>query len=150
MPAMDTVTRKTLEYLRLRCHPKYQHTWNELYANKLGCLCQGIGKLSKGIKNQRVEGTETFQIIRYDNMPPNRRNKITYTKVVCEYMAQKEDSNRTRTTIGGNRICYPGDFGTPIGSLKIVKLVINNVLSRRNARFVCFNIINFYLATPMD
>ena len=70
MPAMDTVTGKNLEHCQLRHHPKYQHTWNELYANKLGHLCQGIGNGSKGPKNQRIKGTEIFQIIRYEDIPP--------------------------------------------------------------------------------
>ena len=97
-----------------------------------------------------IKGTEIFQIIRYDNIPHNWRNKITYTNVVCEYRAQKEDPNQTWIAIDGNCICYPEDFGMPTRSLGIIKLVINSVLSSRNARFVCFDISNFYLATPMD
>ena len=73
-----------------------------------------------------------------------------YTKVVCEYRAHKEDPNRTRITIGGNRICYPGNVGTPTGLLKLVKLIINSFLSRRYVRFVAFDISNFYLSMPMD
>ena len=38
----------------------------------------------------------------------------------------------------------------PTGSLDLVKLIINSVLSRRNARFVCFDLKNFYLQTPME
>ena len=63
---------------------------------------------------------------------------------------QKEDPNRTRITIGGNRICYPGDTGTKTGSLEVVKLQINSVLSTKDARFACYDISNFYLGTPMD
>ena len=69
---------------------------------------------------------------------------------MCEYREQKDDLNRTRITIGGNRICYPGDVGTPTASIDLVKLTINSVLSRRNAKFACFDIKNFYLMTPMD
>ena len=47
-------------------------------------------------------------------------------------------------------MCYPGDVGTPTGSLELVKLVINCVLSRRDARFADFDVRNFYLTTPMD
>ena len=61
--------------------------------------------------------------------------------VVCEVRPQKEDPNRTR---------YQGDIGTPIGSLNLVMLVINSVLYCCNARFVCFDLKNFYLQTPMD
>ena len=63
---------------------------------------------------------------------------------------QKADPNRTRITIGGSRIIYPGDVATPTGSLELVKLIINSVLSRHDSKFVSFDISNFYLATPMD
>ena len=38
----------------------------------------------------------------------------------------------------------------PTGSLNLVKLMINSVLSCLNERFVCFDAKNFYLQTPMD
>ena len=53
-------------------------------------------------------------------------------------------------TIGGNRICYPIDVGTPTASLELFKLFINSFLSRKGARFVCFDINNFYLGTPLN
>ncbi len=31
--------------------------------------------------------------------------------VVCEVCPEKDDPDRTRITIGGNRICYPGNVG---------------------------------------
>ena len=65
-------------------------------------------------------------------------------------MDHKEDPNRTLITIGGNRICYPGDVDTPTGFLELVKLIINSVLSRSLSSFVAFDVSNFYLATPMD
>ncbi len=54
--------------------------------------------------------------------PQTASARVTYTKVVCEYRPQKDDPNRTRITIGGNRICYPGDCGTKTASLELVKL----------------------------
>ena len=70
--------------------------------------------------------------------------------VVCEVRPQNEDPNRTRITVASNRICYPGDIGTSTGSIELVKLMINSVLSHHNARFVYFYAKNFYLQTPMD
>ena len=70
--------------------------------------------------------------------------------VVCEVRPQKEYTNRTRITVSGSRICYPGDICTPKCSLDLIKLIINSVLSCRNAQFFCFDAINFYLQTPMD
>ena len=70
--------------------------------------------------------------------------------VVCEVKPHKEDPNRTRITVAGSQIFYPGNVGTPIGSLDFVKLIIKSVLSRRNALFVYFDFKNFQLETPME
>ena len=63
--------------------------------------------------------------------------------VVCEVKPHKEDPNRTRITIAGSQICYPGDVGTTTGLLDLVKLIINSALSHRNARFVSFHLKTF-------
>ena len=52
--------------------------------------------------------------------------------------------------IEGNPICCPGDVGTPWGYLDLTKIIINSVLSQRHARFINFDIKNFYLETPME
>ena len=70
--------------------------------------------------------------------------------VVCEIKPHKEDPNLTRITVAGIQICYPGDVGTPTVSLNLVKLIIKSVLSRRNARFFCFDLKNLYLQTLME
>ena len=43
----------------------------------------------------------------------------------------------------------PFDVSNPTGSLELVKLMINSVLSRHNARFSALDIKNVYLDTPM-
>ena len=52
--------------------------------------------------------------------------------------------------MGGNHIIYPGDVVTPTVSLELIKLILNSVLFRPGAKFACFDVKNFYLATPMD
>ena len=69
---------------------------------------------------------------------------------MCEIKPHKDDPNCTRITISGNLICYPGNVGTPTGSLELSKLIFNIVLSCRNARFYIFDISNLYLNTPLD
>ena len=39
--------------------------------------------------------------------------------------------------------------GTKTASMDLIKLLINSVLSRKGAKFVTFNIKNFYLQTPL-
>ena len=89
-------------------------------------------------------------MIRFEDIPANRRKEITYTKVVCKVRPEKRNPNRTRITIGGNRINFPSDIGTPTASLELAKLVFNSVLSRPGAKFTIFYICNFYLQTPLD
>ena len=149
-PVLDHSTGQTLEHRQLRRHPQYKEVWDTSYADELGRLCQGIGQDPTAPGKQRVEGTDTFRPIMHADIPSSRRHEVTYTKVVCEVRPQKEDPNRTRITIGGNRICYPGDTGTKTGSLEVVKLLINSVTSRPGAKFACFDIKNFYLGTPLD
>jgi hypothetical protein len=67
--------------------------------------------------------------------------------VVCNVRPEKDDPDRTRIIIGGNRICYPGNVGTNTTLLELVKLLLNSILSRKGARFSTID-INFYLDTP--
>jgi hypothetical protein len=55
--------------------------------------------------------------------------------VICEVRPEKEDPNCTQITIGGSRICYPGDVGTNTASLELVKILLNSVLSRKGTWF---------------
>ena len=57
--------------------------------------------------------------------------------------------NRTRLTICGTNACYPGYVGTNTASLELFKLMINSILSRARANYMCFNIENFHLSTPL-
>ena len=117
--------------------------------NELGQFFQDVRQGDRVLKEKRVSGTDYFLVIQYNDIPLYFRKDITYTKVVCEVQPQKSDPNRNCITIGGNRICYPGDIGTPTCSLELVKIIINRVLSRLNTKFTCFGMPNFYLATPM-
>ena len=149
MHVLDVTSGKSLQYRQLRKHPKFAHIWNTSYANELVRLFQGICKGSKVPKNQQVEGTNTSHIISFEDIPQYRRKEFCHSIVVCEVKPQKEDTNRTRITVAGIQICYPGNVGTPTCSLDLVNLIIKSVLSRRNARFVCFDSKKIYLQTPM-
>ena len=104
----------------------------------MGRLCQGVVTGPNG-KGKRIEGTNTFFAIKFDNIPKDRLNEICYTSVVCEVRPGKKDPNRTRITICGTNVCYPGDVGTSTASLELFKLTINSVLSRKGAKYVCFD-----------
>jgi hypothetical protein len=137
-----------LEWRQLRNHPTLSATWNTSYANELGCLCQGIGTGPN--EGKCVKGTNTLFPIPYDKIPSNRCRQIIYSKVVCKVRPEKGDNaNRTRITIGGNNITYPGDVGTPTGSIELVKLLVSSVLSQRNARIAHDSWIYFEMRRDM-
>ena len=43
-------------------------------------------------------------------------------------------------TICGDKTIYPGDLATSTASLKILKIVLNSVISHHGAKFICFDV----------
>ena len=71
-----------LEWRQLQTHPTISVTWNISYANKLGCLCQGIGTGPN--EGKHIKGTNTLFSIPYNKILSNCRREITYSKVICK------------------------------------------------------------------
>ena len=111
---------------------------------------KGLEKVQKSQKHKHLEGTNTFRLIKFADIPHDRRHESCHSMVVCEVRPHKEDPNCTCITVAVSQICYPGDVGTPTGSLDLVKIIINSVLSRRNARFVSFDFFFKYLQTCLE
>ncbi len=66
------------------------------------------------------------------------------------YRPEKDDPNRTRMTVGGNQIFFPGDVSTPTVELLTLKMHLNSVISTPGARYCTFDIKDFYLMKPME
>ena len=88
--------------------------------------------------------------INKSEVPKDRFTDVTYGKINYNYREQKEEKNRTRLTVGGDRINYPGDCGTPTADLLTVKLLLNSIVSTSGAEFMTLVIKNFYLCTPLE
>ena len=78
-----------------------------------------------------------------------RDRTVTYARIVCDYWPQKKDPNRVRITEGGNLINYPYKLTTRTADLITTKLLWNSVISTPGARYMCIDIKNMYLMTPM-
>ncbi len=128
LSVLNPATGEFLEHRQLGHDPRYKTTWHRSYSNELGRLCQGI---STGVKpgTKHVVGINTFFRIEYNDIPAHKRKEICHTLVVCEVRPDKDDPDCTRITIGGSKICYPRDVGTNTASLKLVKILLNSVLS---------------------
>ena len=69
--------------------------------------------------------------------------------MVCDVREVKTEKNRTRLTVGCNRINYLGDVGMPTACLLTVKLLVNSVVSTAGAEFMTLDINFFYMNTPL-
>jgi hypothetical protein len=84
LSVLDPTTSNMLEHCQLQHDPWYKMTWDTLYSNELGRLCQGIGS-GDAPGSKRVAGTNTFFCIDYHDIPLHKRKEICHTKVVSEF-----------------------------------------------------------------
>jgi hypothetical protein len=61
----------------------------------------------------------------------------------------KEEKEYTQLTVGGYRINYPEDVGTPTANMTLVKILLNSVISTKEATCVMLDTKEFYPKTPM-
>ena len=118
---MDKKTGKMLNYRQLLRHPDYTVEWSKSSANEFGRLAQGVGG--------RIKGTDTIRFVKFSDIPVDRRQDITYGQFVCNIRPEKAEPNRTRFTVGGDRINYPGEVATPTAEMLVAKILFNSVVS---------------------
>jgi hypothetical protein len=63
----------------------------------------------------------------------HRWKDVTYAKFVCELKPNKAEVHQTRLTVGGDKVHYPGNVGTPTADLMLVKMNVNSVISTQGA-----------------
>jgi hypothetical protein len=125
-------TGKSLKQQELITKLRYKIKWMRSMANKIN----------------RLYNTNTIRFIRRSDIPKGR--KVTYGSFVVDIKDHKEEKERTRLTIGGDQIDYPGDKSTRTAGVTTAKILINSVISTQGAKFLVIDIKNFYLNTPLD
>jgi hypothetical protein len=95
----------------------------------------------------RLYNTNTIRFIRRSDIPKGR--EVTYGSFVVDIKDHKEEKERTRLTVGGNQIEYPGDKSTRTAGLTTAKILINSVISTLGAKLLVIGINTFYLNTPL-
>jgi hypothetical protein len=68
---------------------------------------------------------------------------------VCTVRPKKDKPSRTRFTLGGNKINYPGEVATPTTQMLAAKILFNSAVSTAGAKFMTMDVSNFYLMTPL-
>jgi hypothetical protein len=123
-------TGKSLKHNKLITKLKYKIKWMQSTENEIN----------------RLYNTNTIRFIQRSNIPKGR--KVTYGSFVVESKDHKEEKERTRLTVGGDQIEYPGDKSTRTAGLATAKILINSVISTLGAKFFVIDIKKIYLNTP--
>ena len=107
-----------------------------------------FGRLAQGI-NSRVTSTDTLDFITKEEVPKNK--KVTYGNFICDHRPLKTEEWRVRLTVGGDKLSYDADTGSPAASLLETKLILNSTISDaiHGARFMCVDLKDYFLATFM-
>jgi hypothetical protein len=132
---IDGETGEVMEYRHLLKNPKHRERWQNAFGREIRRL---------------ATTTETIKFIKMSEIPKDRLKDQTYARIVANERPEKADPDRIRVTMGGDRINYPGDCGTPTADLLTVKLLLNSIISTAHAKFMTIDIKDFYLMTPMD
>ena len=144
-PVIHPVTGESITaYKKLQRDPLLAATWSRAFGKEFGNLAQGDLATN-------TPGTDSIFVLTHaqrQSIPSDR--VVTYTRVVVDYRPQKADPNRVRLTAGGNLIEYPGELTTRTADLTTTKMLWNSVISTNDARYLCLDIKNFYLGTPME
>ena len=143
---LDEESGRMFELRDLLKHPKHSKTWTIAACKEYGRLFQGYGKNADGSKI--AEGTNTCHWCPKAQVPKHK--KATYARYVVDVRPEKEDPNRVRITAGGNRLDYFGETSTETASLETAKILINSVLSTKNAKFMAMDISNFYIQNDLE
>jgi hypothetical protein len=103
-------------------------------------LAQGVGGI--------IEGSNTTFLIPRNAVPKGKI--VTYGRCVVDIHPKKTETHRVRLAVGGNLIQYPGDVSTRSADLTTSKCLWNSTISTECANYMCLDVKNFYLGTPMD
>jgi hypothetical protein len=133
-------TGKSLEHSELITLLRYKIRWMRSMAHEIGRLAQGL--------KREVKGTNTIRFIKREDASAVR--KATYGSFVIDIKTHKEETERTRLTVGGDQIEYPGNKSTFTAGITKANMLFNSTISTPRARFLVIDIKNFYLNTPLE
>jgi hypothetical protein len=143
MPMANTViyptTGANMEYRGLVSDDETFPTWDCAAATEFGILVQGGGG--------HIEGSNTIFFIPCSSVP---RKKVTCGRFVVDVRPNKEEVHRVRLTVGENIINYDGDVSSRSADLTTSTCLWNSVISMEGAKYMCLDVHNFYLGTPME
>lgn len=127
--------------------------YNELRTSSEGAIweqscAEEMGRLAQGLPPEIPTGRNTIRFISKNEVPRGKR--VTYLRVVSTYRPNKEKQHRVRFTVGGNLLEYNGNTSAPTSDLTTYKIMVNSILSTKDAKAVTIDLSDFYLCTNLD
>ena len=115
--------------------------WTKILSNEWGRLAQG--------NKHSVSATDTIEFIHKHEVTQGR--DVTYATYVLDYRPLKSEPYKVRITVGGDRLSYENDSGSPAANLLETKVLLNSTISdaSKGAKFMTADIKDYFLATPM-
>lgn len=115
--------------------------WNQSLSNEYGCLAQG--------NDVGVKYTDACDFIHFHEVPKGKQ--VTYANWVIDYRPLKSEPFRIRLVVGGDKLEYTNDSGSPASTMLETKLLINSVIldAKHGARFMSADLKDFFLKTMM-
>jgi hypothetical protein len=110
-------------------------------------LSNEIGRLAQG-NIHGVKATDTIDFISKKEVPHDQ--KVTYANFDINYRPLKSEKYRVRLVVGGDKLSYDDDTGSPASSLLETKVIINSVISdaHKGARFMSCDLKDFFSQPP--
>ena len=93
--------------------------WNQALSNEWGRVANGN---MSGIK-----GTNTLKFISKRDVPSTKA--VTYGSFVCDHHPLKTEKWRVRLVVGGDKLEYVSDAGSPTTNFLDTKIILNSVIS---------------------
>ena len=124
------------------CNGENKKEWLQSLSNEWGRLAQG--------NDMGVHFNDVIDFISQKEVPTDR--KVTYATFVLDHRPLKTEPWRVRITVGGDKLTYDNDAGSPAANIIETKLLVNSVISdaKKGARFMSADIKDFFLNTPME
>ena len=121
--------------------PDADTTWIPTLSNEWGRLAQG--------NDSNIQSTDTIEFISYDEVPTDK--KVTYCTFTCDHHPLKSEPWRIRLVVGGDKLKYAYDTGTPATNLVETKKILNSIIlnAHKGDRFMSFDLKDMFLKTPM-
>ena len=105
--------KETIDTLR---NSAQKDVWEWALSNEWGRLAQG--------NIYGVQATDTIEFITPEEIPKGK--DITYASFVCDHRPLKTEPWRVRIVIGGDKLSYANDTGSPAASLLETNIFINS------------------------